>query len=299
MEIYIARSAGFCFGVKRAINMADECAEDSKRPIATLGPIIHNPQVVKRLEKSGVYAKDDLKDINEGTVIVRSHGVRSEVFEEIKDKGLNMVDATCPFVTKAQALASLLSKEGYYVVVVGEHDHPEVIGIVSYVDGKIIVAASADELDELKGIERIGIIAQTTQSIDRLKEVTDKCLEIAQEVKVFNTICDATSIRQSESSELAKTVDAMIVIGGRNSGNTTRLREICTAIQPKTYHIEVADEIKDEWFKGLEKIGVTAGASTPSWIIENVVGKIEDITKGKVKEFAFESEEADAMEALM
>lgn len=282
MEVIVANSAGFCFGVKRAINMANTCAaehKDDNEQISTLGPIIHNPQVVKSLEDKNIFAKSTVDEIDNGTVIIRSHGVTMKEFKDAKDKGLEVLDATCPFVTRVQNLVSELVKDDYYVVIVGEHDHPEVRGVISYAEGyeKICVALTIDELKGFAPQEKIGIVAQTTLSIEQLKEVASYLLELGDEVKVFNTICDATSVRQEESREIAANVESMVVIGGRNSANTNRLQEICSEIQPKTHHIETAEEIDPKWFTGLNKIGVTAGASTPSWIIEGVVDKINEI----------------------
>ncbi len=278
MEILIAKSSGFCFGVKRAINIANRCSVESPAGgIYTLGPIIHNPQVVKKLEESRIYAKAGVSEIDSGTVIIRSHGVRLEVLNEAKAKGLNVVDATCPFVKKAQELVSRLSEEGYSVIVAGEKDHPEVRGLVSYGSGGVIVADSPEALAGMPRKKRIGIIAQTTLPVEKLEDIVSFCLGKASEIKVFNTICNATSIRQKESADLARAADVMIVVGGRNSANTRRLADICRSIQPRTHQIEVAGEIKPSWFEGAQKAGVTSGASTPDWVISEVVAHITDI----------------------
>lgn len=276
MEIFVAKSSGFCFGVKRAINMADRCASETSGGIYTLGPLIHNPQVVKRLEDaSGVYAKNTVDEIDKGTVIIRSHGAKLEELKAAKDKGLNIVDATCPFVKKAQELVTELTEEGYFVVIVGEKDHPEVKGIKSFGSTEIRVAESPKELLDLPRMKKIGIVAQTTVPIEKLESVVRYCLLKAAELKVFNTICNATSIRQKESAELARHVDLMLVVGGKNSANTRRLAEICSTIQPRTHHIEVALEISPEWLDGVQSVGVTSGASTPDWVIAEAVDKLK------------------------
>ena len=278
MEIIVARSAGFCFGVKRAIKTADRRAEGKPGPIYTLGPIIHNPQVVKRLEDKKIYSKDAIGEVDDGAVIIRSHGVKYDVYRQAEDKGLEVVDATCPFVKKAQDLVSELSTEGYTVIVVGQKEHPEVKGLLSYgTADNIRVVESPEELADLPRTNKIGIVAQTTLPMKKLEAVVSWCLDIASEVKVHNTICNATSIRQSESAELAREVELMLVLGGRNSANTRRLAEICTSIQPRTHHIEVASEIKPEWFEGVETVGITSGASTPDWIIEAVVDRVGEM----------------------
>lgn len=277
MDILVAGSAGFCFGVKRAINMATECAESAEGDIYTYGPIIHNPQVVKKLEEARIYPRNDLDEMEGGTLIIRSHGAKVEDFSAAGAKGLKIVDATCPFVKKTQQFVSSLTKEGYSVVVVGEKDHPEVKGLLSYGGDDITVASSAREIKDMPSKKKIGIVAQTTVSTERLKEVTSFCLSRASELKVYNTICDATMIRQRESQEIAGRSDLMVVVGGRNSANTKRLAEMCRAIQPNTRHIEVAGEIKSGWFKGLRCVGVAGGASTPGWLIDEVVAKINSV----------------------
>jgi 4-hydroxy-3-methylbut-2-enyl diphosphate reductase len=277
IEILVANSAGFCFGVKRAINIATKCAESAGGEIYTYGPIIHNPQEVKKLEGARIFTKKRLEEMEGGTVIIRSHGAKIEDFNVAENRGLKIIDATCPFVKKSQEIVSRLTKEGYSVIVAGEKDHPEVQGVISYGSNDILVAASAEELKDMPTKTRIGIVAQTTLSIKRLQEVTSFCLTRASEVKVYNTICDATIIRQRESEEIARRVDCMLVVGGRNSANTNRLAKLCRAIQPNTHHIEVAEEIKQEWFKDAGRIGVTGGASTPAWLIEEVLAKINSM----------------------
>lgn len=276
MEIFVAKSSGFCFGVKRAINTANKCATENNGGIYTLGPIIHNPQVVKKLESSHIYAKKSVDEISSGTVIIRSHGAKLGEYKAAKEKGLNIVDATCPFVKKAQDLVQLLTDEGYAVILVGEKEHPEVKGLVSYGASDIRVVESPEELKDMPRKKKIGIVAQTTVPREKLEAVVSFCLNKASEIKVFNTICNATSIRQEESGELAKKVDLMIIVGGRNSANTRRLAEICRTIQPKTYHIEVADEIDFSWFDGVSKVGITSGASTPDWVVNEVVERISN-----------------------
>ena len=283
MEIFVAKSSGFCFGVKRAINIATDCAEHSRGGIYTLGPIIHNPQVVKRLEQSHVYEKSDVDEIETGTVIIRSHGARLDEYKRAKEKGLAVVDATCPFVKKAQDIVSLLSSEGYVVVVAGEKDHPEVKGLVSYGASGIRVADSPDAISDMPRCKKIGVVAQTTLPLERFEEIVSACLAKTAELKVYNTICNATSIRQKESAELSRKVDCMIVVGGRNSANTRRLAEICRRIQPKTHHIEVADELDPAWLGGASTIGITSGASTPDWVIEAAVERIRVIADNEQK----------------
>jgi len=280
MEIILAKQAGFCFGVKRATQMAFEAAERGGETYS-LGPIIHSPQVVNRLEEMGVKVLTGLDDLAGGTIIIRSHGVTSDELEEAVRKQLEVVDATCPFVKKAQENVQNLSAAGYDVVVVGDADHPEVQGIVSFAKGKVYVVGSGDEAARLPKMKKVGIVAQTTQSFENLKLVVLECLLKGGEIRVFNTICDATAVRQQEAMTLAREVDCMIVIGGYNSANTKRLAEVCAELQPRTHHIETAQEIDPAWFEGVDRVGVTAGASTPKWLIDEVIERVQDFDRTK------------------
>lgn len=274
MNIILADSAGFCFGVKRATQLAFKAAE-TNCPICSLGPIIHSPQVVEKLEAKGVKVVERVEDIDSGTVIIRSHGITAGELADIHARNLTPVDATCPFVKKAQDYATMLCKKGYAVVLVGEKDHPEVQGIISYTSGaEVAVVADAGEARRLPDTAKIGIVAQTTQSFENLTQVTDVCLDKSKEVRVFNTICDATSVRQEEARKIARQAELMLVVGGFNSANTTRLAQICRELQPRTYHVETAGQIAPEWFAGVETVGITAGASTPRWIIDEVVERV-------------------------
>jgi 4-hydroxy-3-methylbut-2-enyl diphosphate reductase len=279
MDILLAKSAGFCFGVKRATQMAFEASSEHDH-ICSLGPIIHSPQVVRKLAEKGVEVIDDVDDIARGTVVIRSHGISSSEMQRVLDRDLVVVDATCPFVKKAQEDAARLSHDGYTVIIVGEMEHPEVHGIISYADmGHVHVVANAEQAAKLPRMGRVGIVAQTTQSLDNLKQVTEACLERCKELRIFNTICDATSVRQNEAREIARQVDLMLVIGGFNSANTSRLAQICRDIQPMTHHLETAEEITAEWFKGVSRVGVTAGASTPRWLIDEVIARVASLGK--------------------
>jgi 4-hydroxy-3-methylbut-2-enyl diphosphate reductase len=281
VKIVLAASAGFCFGVKRATQLAFEAAENNPS-ICSLGPIIHSPQVVRALEDKGVKVVNKVEDIKEGEVIIRSHGITAEELDHIHSRNLSIVDATCPFVKKAQDYATMLCGEGYSVVLVGEKDHPEVQGIISYTrGGEVFVVADCDEAGRLPNRGKIGIVAQTTQSFKNLRQVTDICLEKTKEVRVFNTICDATSVRQDEARKIAREAELMLVVGGFNSANTTRLAQICKDIQPLTYHVETADQIQSDWFFGVGTVGITAGASTPRWIIDEVVERVRGIAGEK------------------
>ena len=274
MEIYIVKTAGFCFGVKRAVNMAFGTTNKPSKRVATLGPIIHNPQVVEKLREAGVEPVTEVSgDVD--ILIIRTHGVPAELYEELKEKDLELIDATCPFVKKAQQYAKLLREEGYQVVILGDKDHPEVKGILSYAGKTAFVVRDADDLPALHS--RVGIVVQTTQPIEALKNLLERVIQTAKEVKVYNTICNSTALRLRETEEMARKVDLILVVGGNNSANTKQLTSLCNEIKVKTYHIETADELRPEWFAGAEKIGITAGASTPDWIINDIVKKIETV----------------------
>jgi len=282
MEVILAKQAGFCFGVKRATHLAFEAA-DKGGETYTLGPIIHSPQVVQRLEEMGVKPLANMDGVEQGTIIIRSHGVAAEELAEAVSRNLQVVDATCPFVKKAQEHVASLSKAGYDVVVVGDADHPEVQGIVSYATGRVFVVGSGEEAEKLPRMAKIGVVAQTTQSSENLKHVVTACLSKGGEIRVYHTICDATAVRQEEAKALAGKVDCMVVIGGYNSANTKRLAEVCSELLPRTHHIETASQLDPSWFDGVDKVGVTAGASTPKWLIDEVLDRIKEIDQDKIR----------------
>lgn len=281
VDIKVAKTAGFCFGVRIAVDMAEKAGRELGHAY-TNGPVIHNKQVVNYLRSIGVEELSDYTQLKEGdTVIIRSHGVKPEVERKLKSMNINVLDATCPFVKKVHDKVRQLVEEGYFVVIVGEKGHPEVIGTLGHLEeagGQGVVVENFEDLvRKVPKRNRIGVVAQTTQSEDFFREAVGYLAENTEELKVFNTICDATSVRQEEVKQLAPTVDMMIIIGGRHSGNTQRLAQISKALNPNTYHIETADELKHEWFEGKERIGISAGASTPDWIINQVVEKIKQI----------------------
>jgi 4-hydroxy-3-methylbut-2-enyl diphosphate reductase len=277
VKLFVAKSAGFCFGVKRAMDMTVKAAQRDPNDLYTLGPLIHNPQAVKFLEQLGVKVKTRIENIPKGRVIFRSHGVSLEDMVKARDRRLHVIDATCPIVKKAKFFAKYLYRHGYTVLIVGDPHHPEVEAIKSYIEDRVEVVRDVGEVRGLGPWEKLGIIAQTTQYFNIFREIVNFSLEKAKEVRVFNTLCHATMIRQKEAVEIAKQVESMIVIGGYNSGNTQRLAAICREIQPHTYHIETAQELNPRWLTRREKIGLTAGASTPLWIIKEVEKRIRDL----------------------
>ncbi len=275
MEIILADKAGFCFGVKRAISTAFEAA--AAGTVYCLGPLIHNPQEVDRLRRAGVVTVNDLSALKAGdSLIIRSHGVPPAVLGEARDKGIKIIDLTCPFVGKAQRHAETLKNEGYQVVVVGEKKHPEVQSILGYAGDYAVVAEAPADLRGMRLKPRLGVVAQTTQSYSNFSEIVIDLLSLSKELKVYNTICYSTTERQNAARTLAGKVDVMVVVGGRNSANTTRLVSVCKEESRPTYHIEVAEELRPEWLTGATKVGVAAGASTPDWIIQGVIKRLQD-----------------------
>lgn len=276
MKIIAAEYRGFCYGVKRAVAMAEECIGQTGE-IHTLGPIIHNPQVVKKLSDKGIDVVNKLSEVQDkSTIIIRSHGVGPEIYEEATAKRLQLIDATCPHVKKAQQAAYELFEAGYTVVVIGERHHPEVKSIVEWSNNTAFVVETVAEALSLPHVARFGIVAQTTFVNDVFTAIVNVLQDKCDEIKVSRTICTATDLRQQAALELAKQVDVMIVVGGKNSANTTRLTQLCCEAGSQVYHIETAAELRIQAFAGVEIVGITAGASTPDWIIEEVYQKMKE-----------------------
>lgn len=276
MKILRAENAGACYGVQRALDLANSACSEAGR-VSTLGPLIHNPQVVQELAERGVASVSAVGEAEGGSIIVRSHGVTPAVRRELDASGLTVIDATCPYVARAQKAAAKLGGSCAAVVVVGEAGHPEVLSLVDYAaeaGAKVYVAAQATDLPaHIQG--PVGVVVQTTQTRIALQGVLDALHARGLSVQLKDTVCSATLQRQQAARALACVVDAMVVIGGRNSSNTTRLAEICSEICPRTYHIEKPTELMPEWFRGCATVGITAGASTP----EAQIASVEDWLK--------------------
>jgi 4-hydroxy-3-methylbut-2-enyl diphosphate reductase len=275
--VRISDSAGFCFGVERALETTLQAAEEAPEPVNTLGPLIHNPSVIAALKTKGVGVLSDPSEATSGTVILRSHGVPREVRQRLFESQLSVIDATCPFVTSAQEKAASLHEDGYRVVILGEREHPEVLALRSYAGEDSLVVESPADLPVDLHSRRMGVVVQTTQSHERLAELVAHLAPRVRELLVHNTICSATEQRQAAAITMASQVDVVVVVGGRNSANTRRLAELCSAQQPRTYHVESAAEIDPAWLRSARVVGVTAGASTPPEQIEEVVRTIEEI----------------------
>ncbi len=273
-EVRIAREAGACYGVERALQMVESAADEKSGAVHTLGPLIHNPRVVAELAEKGVDAVDAPEQAAGDTLLLRTHGTAPAEEARARELCARVLDATCPFVKKVHLAAERLSGEGYQVVVVGEAGHPEVEATLPHAPGAVVVG-SAEEAATLPRTRKVGVVVQTTARRALLADVVEALLGRAEEVRVINTICEATAGHQAAAEELAREADVMIVIGGRISANTTRLAEISAAHCPLTHHVEGADELCREWFEGAGVIGITAGASTPASQIEAVRAEIE------------------------
>ncbi|RJQ51783.1 MAG: 4-hydroxy-3-methylbut-2-enyl diphosphate reductase [Nitrospiraceae bacterium] len=276
MQIVVAKKAGFCFGVKRAIDIAFNLATEAGEGVFTYGPLIHNPQVVEELRQKGVHTAEDLSSPAVKTLIIRTHGVGPEVYAGTKKMGYNVIDATCPFVKKAQNFTKILRDEGYQVLIIGDERHPEVQGLIGFAGDDVIIANDAARPPGVK--KKVGIIVQTTQSFDTFRKIVLQVIEKAREIKIYNTICDSTVQRVRETRELAGKVGLMIIVGGKNSANTNQLVKLSREVCDKVYHIETAGELSGKWFTGIRKVGISGGASTPQWIIDDVVKKIRKIS---------------------
>ena len=289
-DIKIARFAGFCYGVKRAVETAKRLkAENPDKNVFVLGELIHNTDVINELEFLGISTITEIPEHGDGICVVRSHGEAPEIIDKIQNAGFTLVDLTCPDVKKVQQKAIELAKDGYYLVIVGKSEHPEVVGIKANAklwSDKVVVASSVEQLrayeKDIKAHKRVGVVVQTTQMLSTLNKIVEYLTSISKELHVANTICQSTAMRQSEAKELAKESDLMIVVGSKKSANTTHLAEILKCIT-KTIHIENDNELEiySDLIAGSNKISITAGASTPQNIIEKVVKEINKLEKEK------------------
>lgn len=276
MEVIRAKSAGFCFGVKRAVDTVYEQVEKQMgKQIYTYGPIIHNGEVVKDMEAHGVKVlrgEEELKGLEEGLVIIRSHGVPKRICDLMDEKGIEYVDATCPFVKRIHKIVAEESKKGSRIIIIGNPDHPEVEGIRGWAGENVTVIKNAEEAEKFENTtsERICIVSQTTFNYNNFQEIVEILSEKGYDKLVLNTICNATQDRQSEAAQIAKQVDAMIVVGGKHSSNTQKLYEICKSECKDTYYIQTLADLDSEGFPSVQCVGITAGASTPNKIIEEV-----------------------------
>lgn len=275
MEITVAKSAGFCFGVQRAVDSVYKELEENSGKIYTFGPIIHNEQVVEDLNKKGIEVIDtveQLKEIKEGTVVIRSHGVAKEIYDILEQQKLKMVDATCPFVKKIHNIVLDESNNGKTIIIIGNDNHPEVEGIKGWVNGEVIVINKEEHIEKLSLPEQTKacIVSQTTFNHNKFKYLVEIIRKKGYDITVVNTICNATHVRQVEAQKISSNVDGMIVIGGKNSSNTQKLYDICRNECKNTFYVQTVKDLNLHELKSLKSIGITAGASTPKNIIEEV-----------------------------
>ena len=282
MKVIKAKTAGFCFGVKRAVDTVYEQVDVCDGPIYTYGPIIHNEEVVKDLESKGVVVlrtEEELDNVENGTVIIRSHGVEKRIYDKLEAKGLRVVDATCPFVKKIHNIVRKESAEGKYILIIGNPDHPEVIGIRGWAGEHAAVIRNADDIENIDFSKnrKICVVSQTTFNYNKFKDLVEIIKKKSYDSSVLNTICNATKERQTEAESIAESVDAMIVIGDKHSSNTQKLFEICRKACNNTYYIQTLGDLDLNQLGSVETVGITAGASTPNNIIEEVQNNVRVI----------------------
>src|SRR5436853_3327789 len=277
VKMIVAKHMGFCGGVRRAVDIAQKTAESAGGAVRTWGPLIHNPQVVGRLEASGVLVAERHGDLDGNAFVVSAYGVEHAVLDEARRRGMAVVDATCPVVIRAHAVTDKLAAEGYQVIAIGDHGHPEMVTLKELLGDRVTVVHTREEAARVKITGKVGVVSQTTQSQENFRQIVGDLALRVRELKVLNTLCPAITIRQGETDEMLPKIDALLVIGGHGSSNTTRLAEMGRARAVPTYHIETAAEIVPAWLDGIGTLGVVSGASTPNWIIEDVMLRLQDI----------------------
>ena len=277
MKIVVAKTAGFCMGVRRAVELALDAPALYPEPIYTFGPLIHNPQVLALFAEKGVSVLNQIPERATGTVLVRAHGIPPEARRQLKASGFKVINATCPRVIKVQSIIKSHARKGYAVIIVGDQDHPEVVGLLGYAGKQKHVVASLQDLKALPEYRQAIIVAQTTQNLREYEQIQTWAARRRPHYKIFHTICDSTEKRQAEVRRIAKEVEAVLVVGGKNSGNTQRLAAIVKAVGKPVYHVETEEELDTEALAQVKSLGITAGASTPSWIIKRVLRSVEQI----------------------
>ncbi|GAC1410962.1 MAG: 4-hydroxy-3-methylbut-2-enyl diphosphate reductase [Candidatus Velthaea sp.] len=278
MYIKRAKTQGFCFGVAITVKKAEEAVAQPDADVTTLGHVVHNPQMVATLERRGLKNAASVDDVDSGTLFVRAHGLPTDVFTKAASKGLTIIDATCPMVTKIHVQAEKLKAEGYKIVVVGDPNHPEVKGTLSHVPG----AWCIDKPEDVEGLpraSRVGVVVQSTWSGTGFTEIVRKLSEKYYEVRAVNTICTDTHNRQAEAQQLSHEVDVMIVVGGKTSANTKHLADLSAANGARAYHIEGPDELQPQWFTGVDVAGLMSGASTPGWLVDQVADRMDALSR--------------------
>jgi 4-hydroxy-3-methylbut-2-enyl diphosphate reductase len=280
MEIIIARNSGFCYGVKRALQLSRKAGQSQKNRIFSWGELIHNPEVIKKLEKDGIQVANSLSQLKPGdTVIIRSHGVSPAVYQALRKKRVRLIDATCPIVKKIQKTVAALSRRAGEIIIVGNRNHPEIQGLLGYSRGKARVVENVEQARQLPFKKKRAVLAQSTQDGELFSQVVETLVNKTAELSVFNTICQSTRVRQEATAELARRVDTLFIIGGKNSSNTNKLYQISSRLLPRTYFIESPEEITPEMIQGASYIGISGGASTPPEVIKKTVSAISNSYK--------------------
>lgn len=275
MEIRRASVQGFCFGVAITVKKAEE-AIAARDDVTTLGHVVHNPQMVESLASRGLKNAHSVDEVDDGALFVRAHGLPVEVFQRAKDKGLEVIDATCPMVTKIHVQAEKLRADGYKIIVVGDPNHPEVKGTLSHVPGAFCIE-TVEDVERLPRGSKMGVVVQSTYSRERFTDIVKALSQKYYEVRAVNTICTDTNNRQSEAQRLAREVDVMIVVGGKTSANTKHLAELAEMNGARSFHIEGPQELRAEWLDGVKVAGLMSGASTPGWLVDKVEERMEEL----------------------
>lgn len=284
MKVFLAEHAGFCMGVQRAIDIAHKTAEEAEGPVFVLHEIVHNKAVVRDLEKKGVKSVDCVEEVGEGTLIISAHGASPDVITKAREKGLTVVDTSCPLVSKIDRIIKRLAQSGYTILLLGDKDHAEVKGLGGVAPDSTYVFRYEDEIDGLPDIGGpVALVSQTTQNIKYFEKIKGRIKERYPQVEVHNTICNATEMRQGAAMEIGQKVDLMITVGSRNSANSQRLQEVAASVAPRSYLVDNASELDPGWFEGVGTVGVTAGASTPDNLIRGVIDRIMEIGEEEIQ----------------
>ncbi len=274
MQVFLPPEIGFCFGVKRALRLVTNELKTTRK-IYSLGDLIHNPQVIEDLKRKGVIFVSDLSQVKEGTVIIRSHGVDPSLIRRAKEKCLKVIDATCPYVAKVQKIAKLLSQNSYRIVIVGLSTHPEVRGVVASVgEGKSFVIEDPQEIKKIPFTGKMGVVVQTTESLDNFSDIVKNLVKRGKECRIFNTICKVIRRRQEETKKLAKKVEVIIVVGGHNSSNTSQLARLSQSMGVKTCFVEKEEDLDSVEWRGIKRVGITGGTSTPEELIVKIRNRL-------------------------
>ncbi len=279
LEIIRSPHTGYCFGVKRAMKMIEKGINNSSERIYTLGDIIHNPQEVRRLEEKGIKSVDSVEEVEAGsTLVLRAHGVRPEVVTRAEERGITVMDATCPFVQRSQRYVNKLLNDSFRIIILGDRNHPEVQSIAGHSNDNAVIINSMDEARKMDRMERAGVVIQTTLDGEFARKIVDVLRGRVKKLRIYDTICKATVLRREATLGLSGEVEIMLVVGGRNSANTRRLYNMCLENGIDAKFIETSDEIDPEWFENCKRVGITTGTSTPDWVIEGVINRMREIS---------------------